>query len=319
MKNFLIAFVVFAVWTFFALWLYSLIKAPANLSWTKTSAQQDSIEQLEKQVTADTITTTLAVSDTLITPDPNPVLDGLLGKDAEGTTVFYFVQGLQIKKNDSLVYSDAGNLDYKYKVLNYLLEHPDMEVTILSKYSADEEFRSPNFGVIRGDFVKEELVAAGVPREVIVIKSDIQDISFDTQNSYNNGISFKFGPLDTERVAALATAIPKNKVVYPTFTNSGILVNDELKSTLEEIKQVLEERPEMTVKIVGHTDNIGNYQDNYNLGLKYARQVRWFFIARGNLDKNRLMALSKGESEPIDSNNSQRGRDQNRRIEIIFN
>ncbi|MDC7998281.1 OmpA family protein [Gilvibacter sediminis] len=289
------------------------------MSWTKTSAQQDSIEQLEKQVTADTITTTLAVQDTLITAEANPSLEGLVGKDAEGTTIFYFDQGLRISKNDSLVYSDASNLDYKYKILNYLLEHPDREVTILSRYSADEDFRSPNFGVIRGEFIKEELVAAGVPREVIVIKSDIQDIDFDSQNSFDNGISFKFGPLDTERVAALATAIPKNKVVYPTFTNSGILVNNALKNTLEEIKTVLEERPEITVKIVGHTDNIGNYQDNYNLGLKYARQVRWYFISRGSLDKTRLMALSKGESEPIDSNNSQRGRDLNRRIEIIFN
>lgn len=319
MKNFLIALVVFAVWTFFALWLYSLLKAPDNISWTKGSVEDSTAQQVIEQVNQDTITTTIAARDTLLATETPVQRDGLIGKDADGLTVFYFDQGLQIKKNDSLVYSNSANLDYKYKVLNYLLEHPDMEVTVVSRYSADEAFTSPNFGVIRGEFIKEELVSAGIPREVIVIKSDIQDIPFDTTNTYDNGIAFKFSPLDTERIAEMANAIPKNKVVYPTFTNSGILVNKELRDILEDIKVVLEERPEMTVKVVGHTDNIGNYQDNYNLGLKYARQVRWFFIARGNIDKARIMALSKGEAEPIDSNNSQRGRDLNRRIEIIFN
>ena len=136
---------------------------------------------------------------------------------------------------------------------------------------------------------------------------------------YSSGISFKFDPIDAERIAALANEIPKNKLVYPTFTNSGILVNDELKQMLEDLKKIMSERPEITVKVIGHTDNIGNYQDNYNLGLKYARQVRWYFVSRGKLDRTRILALSKGESEPIDTNNSQRGRDMNRRIEIIFN
>ena len=86
---------------------------------------------------------------------------------------------------------------------------------------------------------------------------------------------------------------------------------------LEELKKVMAERPEITVKVVGHTDNIGNYQDNYNLGLKYARQVRWYFISKGNLDRTRILALSKGESEPVADNATTEGKAQNRRVEFI--
>ena len=320
MKNFLIAFVVFAVWTFFALWLYSLIKTPASFSWNKQDTEKSLPETTQQPVNTDSLSLEIEpIADSTAVETIQSGSTGLTGKNADGLTVFYFEDGLQIKRNDSLVYSTASNLDYKYKVLNYLLEHPDNEVVIFSKYSANEAITSPNFGVIRGEYIKEELVDAGVARELIVVKPQIQDLDFDQEDSFNNGISFKFGPLDPERVAELANSIPKNKVVYPTFTNSGILVNDQLRATLTELKQIMEERPEIVIKVIGHTDNIGNYQDNYNLGLKYARQVRWFFIARGNLDRKRILAISKGESEPIDSNNSQRGRDQNRRIEIVFN
>lgn len=320
MKNFLIAFVVFAVWTFFALWLYSLIKTPDTFSWNSSEAQDSLPVQAKQQVNTDTLTTEIQnIIDTAAVAADQSAVDGLFGKDSDGLTVFYFKEGLQIKRNDSTVYTSPSNLDYKYKVLNYLLEHPDTEVIITSKYSANEAITNPNFGVIRGEYIKEQLVDAGISRELIAIKPDIQDIKFDDQDIYASGIGFRFGPVDIERIAALAAEIPKNKLVYPTFTNSGILVNDELKATLADLKKIMADRPEIVIKVIGHTDNIGNYQDNYNLGLKYARQVRWYFVNRGNLDRKRILALSKGESEPLDTNNSQRGRDLNRRIEIIFN
>ena len=70
---------------------------------------------------------------------------------------------------------------------------------------------------------------------------------------------------------------------------------------------------------MGHTDNIGNSNDNYATGLKNARQVRWYLVSKGGIDKTKIIASSKGESEPIDSNNSHQGRIANRRIKVIFN
>ncbi len=325
MKNFSIAFIVFVIWTFFALWLYSFLKSPDSFAWINIG-KEDSItntananklvvdQQEDKQI--DSITPA-AVDTTAVVV--NQLKSGLYGKTQKDDIVFYFEQGLTFKKNDSIVQTTVSNLDYKYKVLSYLVEHPDTEVVVHSRYSPTEDINTPNFGVIRGEFIKEDLINAGITRNRIVVKSEIFDIPFNAQDEYSSGFDFRFKPLDLARVAALKSAVPESQLVYPNFSNSGITVNQELKDLLELIKLTLKERPETTVKIIGHTDNIGNYQDNYNTGLKYARQVRWYLVQKGNLDRKIITALSKGEAEPIDSNNSERGRNANRRIEVIFN
>ncbi|MEP2935495.1 MAG: OmpA family protein [Gilvibacter sp.] len=324
MKNFFIALIVFAVWTFFALWLYSFIKS-AQITEPVVELPQKEQSQDDIALTTDSLSNNdLEVktedSDSLTAQITLDRLDySLYGKTKTGDVVFFFDDGLQIKKNDSLVYSTSQNLDYPYKVLNYLVQHPEKEVMIVSTYSANEGINSPNYGVIRGEFVKEALVDVGIERARIVVRSEIKEIEFDAQNSYPNGIRFVFDAINLERIEALKAELPDNLVVYPGFNNSGIEANSELSALAVQLKELFINRPETTVKIIGHTDNIGNFQDNYNLGLKYARQVRWYLINKANLNRNLITAVSKGEAEPIDSNSSERGRNLNRRIEVIFN
>ncbi len=182
-----------------------------------------------------------------------------------------------------------------------------------------ENIENPNLGMQRGMKIKEVLVNTGISTKKIIVKSIIKDISFNENLQFSNSLTFSFKPLNLNRVENLKLKIPEAKTVYPKFSNSGILVNDELKKLLSEIKDALKNHPAIEIKIIGHTDNIGNSNDNFATGLKYARQVRWYLVAKGNIDKTKIIASSKGESEPIDSNNSHKGRIANRRIEVIFN
>ena len=54
------------------------------------------------------------------------------------------------------------------------------------------------------------------------------------------------------------------------------------------------------------------------MGLNYAKQVEWYLVAKGAIKNSMIKATSKGETEPIDTNNSERGRIANRRVEVIF-
>ena len=83
-------------------------------------------------------------------------------------------------------------------------------------------------------------------------------------------------------------------------------------------KQAMEANPDLIVEVVGHTDNVGNANDNYLVALKYARQLRWYLVNKGNLDRKKIIAKSEGESKAIASNKTERGRLLNRRIEIKY-
>ena len=86
---------------------------------------------------------------------------------------------------------------------------------------------------------------------------------------------------------------------------------------LDKFYKVLAENPSICVEIAGHTDNIGNDIDNLELSQKRALSVSRYLEGKG-IDSKRLCALGYGGSYNIASNNTESGRQQNRRIEIII-
>lgn len=109
-----------------------------------------------------------------------------------------------------------------------------------------------------------------------------------------------------------------SNLFYPRYTSSSELILDKkLVEYAGELKKLLDENPEKKVTIIGHTDNIGNARDNFTAALKKARQVKWYLTARRGLPRSLIKATSRGEEEPIESNESNWGRKKNNRIEII--
>ena len=78
------------------------------------------------------------------------------------------------------------------------------------------------------------------------------------------------------------------------------------------------------VTVSGHTDNVplmfgGNYRDNWDLAAARASSVVQELEKAGNINTDRMKAVSFGESKPIDTNDTAAGREKNRRIEIEIN
>lgn len=327
MKNFLTAFIVFMVWSVFGLWIYSWI-LPENVSAKaeiETTSSIPDIVNEEKEGFSK-----IDSSEIIKVENKNqPVLDTSSAKtevkniqlkatNANGDIIFVFNEGIGISKNKIEVFIPKKSIDYKYKINTYLLEHPGQEVHINSLYSPTESVSSPNLGVKRALEIEKQLIEIGVSKERIVIKSIIKDIYFNEEGNYISAFYFSFKNLDLKRVDKIRNSIPNTRVVYPKFMDSGISVNNDLKILLSELIVYFSDNPDNVITIVGHTDNIGNSNDNYNVGLKYAQQVRWYLVSKGDLKKSQIKATSKGESEPIESNYSKKGRIANRRIEVIY-
>ena len=84
---------------------------------------------------------------------------------------------------------------------------------------------------------------------------------------------------------------------------------------LIEVADVLKERSSLVIRIEGHTDNVGGTESNQELSEKRALSVRQFLIENG-INEDRLVAVGFGDTNPIDDNETEYGRYQNRRVEI---
>jgi outer membrane protein OmpA-like peptidoglycan-associated protein len=106
--------------------------------------------------------------------------------------------------------------------------------------------------------------------------------------------------------------------------DSGILfdvnsstLRSAAQQNLTDLVRSLEEYEGTDVLVVGHTDSTG--EDSYNQSLSERRSdaARNFLVGAG-LDADRVSAMGRGEMEPIDSNDTEAGRQENRRVEVAI-
>ncbi len=111
--------------------------------------------------------------------------------------------------------------------------------------------------------------------------------------------------------------LPENIIFGGNFFDSGKSdIKKESVPYLKNALKVLQEYPEIKVKIVGHTDNMGQEDENLRLSAARAKSVMDWFIENG-IDSTRLSYEGKGSAEPVADNNTEEGRMENRRTEII--
>lgn len=86
---------------------------------------------------------------------------------------------------------------------------------------------------------------------------------------------------------------------------------------LDQLVAFLARYPDRTVMIEGHTDSVGG--DDYNQGLSQRRadSVRSYIVRQG-VDGSRVTTMGAGESTPVAGNETESGRQQNRRVEVII-
>lgn len=88
-------------------------------------------------------------------------------------------------------------------------------------------------------------------------------------------------------------------------------------ATIDRLAGVLKESPDRKVMIEGHTDSVGAEDYNQALSERRAAAVQTALLERG-VRSDQITALGKGETFPVASNDNASGRQQNRRVEMIF-
>jgi outer membrane protein OmpA-like peptidoglycan-associated protein len=110
------------------------------------------------------------------------------------------------------------------------------------------------------------------------------------------------------------------RVILPeevTFPTGSDQVDLGFLPALREVARSLNDHPASTVRVVGHTDNVGSDAYNRQLSVDRALSVSRILIRYG-VSSSRITYSGRGFNEPITSNASAQGRAMNRRVEIII-
>jgi outer membrane protein OmpA-like peptidoglycan-associated protein len=107
-----------------------------------------------------------------------------------------------------------------------------------------------------------------------------------------------------------ATFKPNSATLPPT-------AKKEIDSILSELKRSQNGTEGVTFLVAGHTDNAGSENYNYALGQKRANAVASYLVSQKQIDRARVMPVSYGESAPMLDNSTAKGREMNRRVEIM--
>jgi outer membrane protein OmpA-like peptidoglycan-associated protein len=99
------------------------------------------------------------------------------------------------------------------------------------------------------------------------------------------------------------------------FATNKTRILSTSEEALNDLYMYLARNPQVRIKIIGHTDNVGKDAANQKLSDGRATAVMKDLIERG-IDPSRIEAEGRGETQPIDTNDTEEGRQNNRRVEI---
>lgn len=158
----------------------------------------------------------------------------------------------------------------------------------------------PNAKIVRGDRLQFEDTYFSTSEEPIFIGA----IRVDA------GGRDLYGELEREGRVAL------DGIYFDTGSDQ---LRPESYATLEEVGSMLREHGDLELSIEGHTDSQGDEASNLDLSDRRAASVRRYLVTEQGVDAARLTSRGVGESQPVASNDTAEGRQQNRRVELVRN
>ena len=216
---------------------------------------------------------------------------------------------LDFRNSDATPLFNAGYSTFKSNILTNKTKDNILEIT--GYYLVDEKNTSTyvNLGLARANEVKN-LFLQDMPAERIRVIGAISPNDEDLKEDYVEGVAFKWldKPKSTVEVFADRTVIrfPFNSVQKITDP----VIDDYLNKLAKKIIATKEK-----VSLTGHTDNVGESEINAQLALRRAKMIRDLLLKKG-VNRNQINTYSKGENAPIAENDTEIGRQQNRRVVV---
>lgn len=101
------------------------------------------------------------------------------------------------------------------------------------------------------------------------------------------------------------------------FDHDSANIKDESTPNIEKIAELLNDNPDLKLYVVGHTDNTGELDYNMDLSQQRAKALVERLISEYNISSERLTPAGVGPLTPAATNETEEGRSENRRVELV--
>ncbi|PKN66086.1 MAG: hypothetical protein CVU57_07875 [Deltaproteobacteria bacterium HGW-Deltaproteobacteria-15] len=116
---------------------------------------------------------------------------------------------------------------------------------------------------------------------------------------------------------APAVRLPDAVVISRAFNFDSLQLSPAANAILDQQAEVMRNSPDLRMQIIGHTDSVGTEAYNNSLGRRRALSAKTYLERKG-VASQRMEVISRGESQPIATNDTEEGRAMNRRIELRY-
>lgn len=241
--------------------------------------------------------------------DPEVTVDEVFSEPERAPLSFEWSQARPV--------TTGGFDDFKDSLSSVFNQDPAAVVEITGLYDPQEINNSDyeNLGMARAENIKQLLLVSGIKRSMRV-KSRTGDLSSGLSGNISDAFEFKLVPQEGVTTGFIINEASSGLVIH--FPSDRISSADD-----QQVQNALKKLASDAIKngrrllVVGHTDDRGDAMENMKLGLARATGIKDMLLSYGMQEKD-VLAESEGEGVPLVSNSSLRGRQQNRRVEIIL-
>lgn len=143
---------------------------------------------------------------------------------------------------------------------------------------------------------------------------------------HSENIDFNSGEVGAEPFEYVIELMPIKKIIKESepiilhnifFESGSAELLDVSMVEIDQLYDIMNKNPEISIRILGHTDNVGSEMDNMVLSKSRAKSVYNVLQEKG-IPAARLAYEGKGETQPIAENDTEVGRQKNRRTEFVI-
>lgn len=191
-------------------------------------------------------------------------------------------------------YTLPGSDDFRYTALKKAGEGGagDVYVTVFAGAVSDS-WKDAAKGLTTGTVVArvDVIETKAMQNRMVMVKADEMEKQIST----------------TGRVALYGIYFDTNKATLKA----------ESDTTLQEVQKLLQADPSLKLLVVGHTDNVGEFEFNRDLSNRRAASVVEALTSRFGINKQRLFPFGSSFASPAAPNSTEDGRAKNRRVELV--